>query len=67
MSFGLFMREINRLSDDNNIKFNEASEIIKNYISGLPKEAIIEVVKEIGTIPECIESSSSKEKFVSSL
>lgn len=38
---------------------------MKSYIDALDRETIVEIVKEIGTIPECIEASSSSEKLFS--
>ncbi len=38
---------------------------IKQYIDTLSKSDVIDIVKEIGTIPECIEASSSAEKLFS--
>lgn len=46
-------------------KFSEATDEIKDYVSKLNKQTLIEIVKEIGTIPECIEASSSAEKLFS--
>ncbi len=63
MSFNPFIKLIVELSE--NSKFAEATEQIKLYINELDRENIIEIVKEIGTIPECIEASSSSEKLFS--
>lgn len=38
---------------------------IENHINSLSKEDLIEIVKEIGTIPEVIEASSTEEKLYS--
>ena len=38
---------------------------IENHINSLSKEDFIEIVKEIGTIPEVIEASSTEEKLYS--
>lgn len=46
-------------------KFAEASEKIKIYVNELDRQTVIDIVKEIGTIPECIEASSSSEKLFS--
>ena len=63
MSFGNFIKMIVELSETK--KFPEATEKIKIYINDLDRKNIIEIVKEIGTIPECIEASSSSEKLFS--
>lgn len=63
MSFNYFMEIVIELSATK--KFAEATEQIKNYISDLDKNTLIEIVKEIGTIPERIEASSSSEKLFS--
>lgn len=38
---------------------------IESYIQSLSKDDFIEIVKEIGTIPEVIEASSTEEKLYS--
>lgn len=63
MSFNRFIDTILNLSATK--KFADATELIKNYVQELEKQAVIDVVKEIGTIPECIEASSSVEKLFS--
>lgn len=63
MSFNRFIEIIIELSTTK--KFNEATEQIKNYVDDLDRRTVIEIVKEIGTIPECIEASSSSEKLFS--
>ena len=65
MSFDDFIQEICKLSNDSEIKFSEASDKIKNYVSILSRDSVIDIIKEIGTIPECIEASSSTEKLFS--
>jgi len=45
--------------------FKNASEEIEAYIQSLSKIDFIEIVKEIGTIPEVIEASSTEEKLYS--
>lgn len=63
MSFNHFIDTIIELSATR--KFAEASEEIKIYVNELDRQTIIDIVKEIGTIPECIEASSSSEKLFS--
>lgn len=45
--------------------FKIAGSEIETYIKSLNKEDFIEIVKEIGTIPEIIEASSTEEKLYS--
>lgn len=54
-----------RLSKDKEISFSEASNEIKIYTNNMDKSSLVEIVKEIGTIPEQIEASSSAEKLFS--
>lgn len=63
MSFNHFINTIIELSVTR--KFAEASEEIKIYVNELDRQTVIDIVKEIGTIPECIEASSSSEKLFS--
>ncbi len=63
MSFNHFIDTIIELSVTR--KFSEASEEIKRYVNELDRQTVIDIVKEIGTIPECIEASSSSEKLFS--
>ena len=63
MSFNHFIDTIIELSVTR--KFAEASEKIKIYVNELDRQTVIDIVKEIGTIPECIEASSSSEKLFS--
>ncbi|MBR2413906.1 MAG: HindIII family type II restriction endonuclease [Clostridia bacterium] len=63
MSFNHFIEIIIELSTER--KFPEATEKIKRYVNDLNRQTVIEIVKEIGTIPECIEASSSSEKLFS--
>lgn len=63
MSFNHFINTIIELSVTR--KFAEASEEIKRYVNELDRQTVIDIVKEIGTIPECIEASSSSEKLFS--
>lgn len=63
MNFNLFIDTIIELSVTR--KFAEASEEIKIYVNELDRQTVIDIVKEIGTIPECIEASSSSEKLFS--
>lgn len=63
MSFNHFIDTTIELSMTR--KFAEASEEIKRYVNELDRQTVIDIVKEIGTIPECIEASSSSEKLFS--
>lgn len=45
--------------------FKEAGKKLEVYIKSLAKNEFIEIVKEIGTIPEIIEASSTEEKLYS--
>lgn len=45
--------------------FKEAGKDIEVFIDALAKKDFIEIVKEIGTIPEIIEASSTEEKLYS--
>ena len=48
-----------------NKKFKQAGEELEEYIKALAKNQFIEIVKEIGTIPESIKASSTEEKLYS--
>ena len=63
MGFNDFIETIIKLSSAK--KFAEATEQVKTYVETLNTQSLIEIVKEIGTIPECIEASSSAEKLFS--
>lgn len=63
MGFSHFIATIIDLSTAR--KFPEATEEIKRYVNDLDKQTVVDIVKEIGTIPECIEASSSSEKLFS--
>ncbi len=63
MSFNRFIYTIIELSTTK--KFSEASDEIKRYVNDLDRQTVVDIVKEIGTIPECIEASSSAEKLFS--
>ena len=63
MSFNHFIDTIVELSVTR--KFAEASDEIKRYVNDLDRQTVVDIVKEIGTIPECIEASSSSEKLFS--
>ena len=65
MDFNKFVGIICELTNNTRIKFADASDIVKEYTDKLTKKELIEIVKEIGTIPECIEASSSAEKLFS--
>lgn len=48
-----------------NDSFKDAGERLEKYIKSLTKNEFVEIVKEIGTIPESIEASSTEEKLYS--
>lgn len=45
--------------------FKEQTRVVIDYIASLTDSDIKIIVKEIGTIPECIKASSSEEKLFS--
>lgn len=61
--FQSFLSKI--LEFSNNGDFKEQTTQIINYVESIDDNAIKEIVKEIGTIPECIKASSSEEKLFS--
>lgn len=63
--FQKFLKIIFDLSQNNKINFGNATQIIKEYISNINRTTLIEIVKDIGMIPENIEASSSEEKLFS--
>lgn len=65
MSFALFVQEIFELTSSPVLTFAQATVRINNYINNLSRDCFINIVKEIGTIPESIEASSSEEKLFS--
>lgn len=46
-------------------KFDEAGQKISIAINAFDRQTLIDIVKEIGIIPECIEASSTQEKLYS--
>lgn len=64
--FNEFLKEILQTSNDKNLKnFKEQSQRIHTYIDKLKDKDIKIILKQIGTIPECIQASSSAEKLFS--
>ncbi len=61
--FKLFVENINDLSSK--YTFSVATDFLTKQISELSKESVINIVKEIGAIPETIEPSSTEEKLYS--
>lgn len=61
--FQTFLTEILSISNNGNFK-NQTNKVI-DYVETLNDIAVKEIVKEIGTIPECIKASSSEEKLFS--
>lgn len=61
--FEEFIKIINHLSKTKT--FIEATNILAEQVNSLTKESLINIVREIGTIPESIEASSSEEKLYS--
>ncbi|MDD6567325.1 MAG: HindIII family type II restriction endonuclease [Eubacteriales bacterium] len=53
---------INSLENEN---FKYATEIVREYIDDMQENDFLQIVKQIGTIPECIEHDSSSEKLYS--
>lgn len=47
------------------LNFSESTKAIDSYIQSLSRDCFIEIVKDIGTIPEIIEPSSTEEKLYS--
>ncbi len=45
--------------------FKKSTEIVREKIDSMPEEDFREIIKQIGTIPECIEHDSSAEKLYS--
>lgn len=65
MNFETFLKQIMNLSENKSTKFSESSEYIKNTVNQLDRNSLLDIVKEIGTIPEQITASSSCEKLFS--
>lgn len=63
MNFNSFVDLVCECSLKN--KFDKAAQEIGTAINALDRQALIDIVKEIGTIPECIEASSTQEKLYS--
>lgn len=61
--FELFVKNINALSKRNT--FSAATMLLTEQVGQLTKESLINIVREIGTIPESIEASSTEEKLYS--
>lgn len=61
--FELFVKNINNLSNNNT--FPIATIHLSKQVDKLSKESLINIVREIGTIPESIEASSTEEKLYS--
>ena len=61
--FELFVKNINDLSKNNT--FPIATNLLTEQVNKLSKESLINIVREIGTIPESIEASSTEEKLYS--
>ena len=61
--FQNFLDEILEIS--NTGSFKEQTQKVIDYVDSLEDKAIKIIVKEIGTIPECIRASSSEEKLFS--
>lgn len=63
--FEQLLNEIIKLSASKEKTFSEASEIIKENADNLNIDELIEIVRDIGTIPERIVIGSSAEKLFS--
>ncbi len=62
--FDHFIDEIKNTANGN-MNFSQGSKSIEAYVNSLPHNEFIEIVKEIGMIPEQIEASSTEEKLFS--
>ncbi len=63
--FKEFLDELFLITSNKKIKFAKASERIEEYINFVDKRTFLNIVKEIGMIPERIDASSSEEKLFS--
>ena len=64
--FDVFLDKILEISNDEKSKtFKEQTKSVSEFVKTLTDEQIKSIVKEIGTIPECIKASSSAEKLFS--
>lgn len=63
MNYQTLLKLINTLSVDDGSKFTASSDQIQEKIFDLPREGILPLVKEIGTIPEFIPHDSTAEKL----
>ena len=61
--FELFLKNINDLSKNN--PFPAATNLLTEQVGKLTKDSLTNIVREIGTIPESIEASSTEEKLYS--
>ena len=61
--FEKFIKNINNLSQTHN--FVNATKVLTEQITNLSRQNLINIIKEIGTIPESIEASSTEEKLYS--
>ncbi len=64
-NFHIFIKLILDCSIDKKTNFSLATNEIKLYINNLSKHEFLDIVKEIGMIPECIDASSTSEKLFS--
>lgn len=64
--FKTFLDKILEISSDLKIEsFKEQTKQVSSFVDVLSDENIKSIIKEIGTIPECIKASSSSEKLFS--
>ncbi len=63
MNFRSFVDLVRECSLKN--KFDKAAQEINTAVNAFDHQTLIDIVKEIGTIPECIEASSTQEKLYS--
>lgn len=61
----MFDKLIEYIEKESKKDFKEAAESIRNYIDVMDEDNFKDIVKQIGTIPECIDHDSTEEKLYS--
>lgn len=61
----MFEKLIEYIEKESKKDFKEAAESIRNYIDVMDEDNFKDIVKQIGTIPECIDHDSTEEKLYS--
>ncbi|MDE8032390.1 HindIII family type II restriction endonuclease [Erysipelothrix rhusiopathiae] len=64
-SYNLFLSKMESITSNQLHSFKEQSLLLKNYVYSLDRNAFLDIVKQIGFIPESIDPSSSLEKMYS--